>query len=206
MTDWAEVYRANVEAVCALAETLHAEDLSRLVPATPDWTVHDLLAHLAGTPADLLADRMDDAPSPAWTARQVDARAARSPADLVAELQSNVDAVVATLEGNERPALVWDAAVHHADLHEALGKGAPPEQMWRPVLEALAPRMLGESADAVGEVPDYELFRAFFSRRSRIQMLGWGTPLEPAMLDGLCIFGPRDDDQPVPERGRLDPA
>lgn len=206
MTDWAEVYRANVEAVCALAETLHAEDLSRLVPATPDWTVHDLLAHLAGTPADLLADRMDDAPSPAWTARQVDARAARSPADLVAELQSNVDAVVATLEGNERPALVWDAAVHHADLHEALGKGAPPEQMWRPVLEALAPRMLGESADAVGEVPDYELFRAFFSRRSRTQMLGWGTPLEPAMLDGLCIFGPRDDDRPVPERGRLDPA
>jgi uncharacterized protein (TIGR03083 family) len=206
MTDWAEVYRANVEAVCALAETLHAEDLSRLVPATPDWTVHDLLAHLAGTPADLLADRMDDAPSPAWTARQVDARAARSPADLVAELRSNVDAVVATLEGNERPALVWDAVVHHADLHEALGKGAPPEQMWRPVLEALAPRMLGESADAVGEVPDYELFRAFFSRRSRTQMLGWGTPLEPAMLDGLCIFGPRDDDQPVPERGRLDPA
>jgi uncharacterized protein (TIGR03083 family) len=206
MTDWAEVYRANVEAVCALAETLHAEDLSRLVPATPDWTVHDLLAHLAGTPADLLADRMDDAPSPAWTARQVDARAARSPADLVAELRSNVDAVVATLEGNERPALVWDAVVHHADLHEALGKGAPPEQMWRPVLEALAPRMLGESAGAVGEVPDYELFRAFFSRRSRTQMLGWGTPLEPAMLDGLCIFGPRDDDQPVPERGRLDPA
>jgi len=206
MTDWSEVYRANVEAVCALVETLHAEDLSRLVPATPDWTVHDLLAHLAGTPADLLADRMDDAPSPAWTARQVDARAARSPADLVAELQSFVDAVVATLEGNERPALVWDAAVHHADLHEALGKGAPPEQMWRPVLEALAPRMLGESADAVGEVPDYELFRAFFSRRSRTQMLGWGTPLEPAMLDGLCIFGPRDDDQPVPERERFDPA
>jgi uncharacterized protein (TIGR03083 family) len=206
MTDWAEVYRANVTAVCALAETLRAEDLSRLVPATPDWTVHDLLAHLAGTPADLLAGRMDDAPSPAWTARQVDARAARSPADLVAELRSTVEGVVASLEGAERPALVWDAAVHHADLHEALGKGAPPEQMWRPVLEALAPRMLGESADAVGEVPDYELFRAFFSRRSRTQMLGWGTPLEPAMLDGLCIFGPRDDDQPVPERGRSGPA
>jgi uncharacterized protein (TIGR03083 family) len=199
MTDWAQVYRANVDAVCALTEALDAEELSRVVPATPDWTVHDLLAHLAGTPADLLADRMEDAPSPAWTARQVDARAARSPADLVAELRSNVDGVVATLEGNERPAVVWDAAVHHADLHEALGKGgAPPEHMWRPVLEALAPRMLGESADAVGEVPDYELFRAFFSRRSRTQMTGWGTALDPAMLDGLCIFGPREDDQPVP--------
>jgi len=87
-------------------------------------------------------------------------------------------------------------AVHLADLHEALGKGAPPEAMWRPVLEAIAPRMLGESAEAVDEVPDYELFRAFFSRRSRSQMTGWGTTLDPAQLDGLCIFGPRDDDQP----------
>jgi len=200
MTDWAAVYRANVEAVCALAETLHAEDLSRVVPATPDWTVHDLLAHLAGTPADLLADRMDDAPSPAWTARHVDERAARSVADLVSELRGSVEPLVATLEGSDSPAPVWNLAVHHADLHEALGKGAPPEQLWRPVLEAIAPRMLGESADAVGEVPDYELFRAFFSRRSRTQMLGWDTPLDSAVLDGLCIFGPRDDDQPVPSQ------
>ena len=59
--------------------------------------------------------------------------------------------------------------------------------------------MLGESAEAVGGVPDYELFRAFFSRRSRTQMTGWGTTLDPARLDGLCIFGPRDDDQPMPE-------
>ena len=121
-------------------------------------------------------------------------------AELVTELRSSVEPLVATLEGNDSPAIVWNLAVHHADLHEALGKGAPPEAMWRPVLEAMAARMLGESADAVGEVPDYELFRAFFSRRSRTQMIGWGTPLEPAMLDGLCIFGPRDDDQPVPDR------
>jgi len=197
-TDWAEVYRANVDAVSALARTLDAEQLSLVVPATPDWTVHDVLARLAGSPADLLADRMDGAPSAAWTARHVDERAARSVDELVAELQGSVDGVIATLEGNESPALVWNCVVHHADLHEALGKGAPPEAMWRPVLEAVAPRMLGESADAVGEVPDYELFRAFFSRRSRTQMTGWGTALDPAALDELCIFGPRDDDQPVP--------
>jgi uncharacterized protein (TIGR03083 family) len=195
-TDWGEVYRANVDAVCALARTLDAEQLSRIVPATPDWTVHDVLGHLAGSPADLLAGRMDGAPSAAWTARHVDERAARLVDELVAEIQGSVDAVIATLEGNDSPALVWNCAVHHADLHEALGKGAPPEAMWRPVLEAIAPRMLGESAEAVGEVPDYELFRAFFSRRSRSQMTGWGTTLDPAQLDELCIFGPRDDDQP----------
>lgn len=198
MTDWAAVYRANIGAVTALAETLSNEQLSLRVPASPDWTVHDVLAHLAGGPADLLHDRMDDAPSPAWTARHVDERAARTPQDLVAEMRGNLDAVVATLEGNDRPALVWDCSVHHADLHEALGEGAPPEEMWRPVLEAIGPRILGESSPEVSGVPDYELFRAFFSRRSRTQMRGWGTALDSATLDGLCIFGPRDDEQPVP--------
>lgn len=199
MPDWGAVYRANVDAVCALAESLDAEEMSRVVPATPDWTVHDVLAHLAGSPADLLADRMDGAPSAAWTARHVDERAARSSSELTEELRGSVDDVIATLDGNDRPALVWNLAVHHADLHEALGKGAPPEAMWRPVLEAIGPRLLGASAEAVGDVPDYELFRAFFSRRSRSQMTGWGTSLDPATLDELCLFGPRDDDQPVPE-------
>jgi uncharacterized protein (TIGR03083 family) len=198
VTDWGEVYRANVDAVCALVVTLRAEDLSRVVPATPDWTVHDVLAHLAGSPADLLAGRMDDAPSPAWTARHVDERAARSVDELAAELKGSVDPLVATLEGNDSPAIVWNCAVHHADLHEALGLGAPPEAMWRPVLDAIAPRMLGENAAAVDDVPAYELFRAIFSRRSRTQMTGWGTSLDPAALEGLCIFGPREDDQPVP--------
>jgi uncharacterized protein (TIGR03083 family) len=169
-----------------------------VVPATPDWTVHDVLAHLAGSPADLLAGRMDDAPSPAWTARHVDERAARSVDELAAELKGSVDPLVATLEGNDSPAIVWNCAVHHADLHEALGLGAPPEAMWRPVLDAIAPRMLGENAAAVDDVPAYELFRAIFSRRSRTQMTGWGTSLDPAALESLCIFGPREDDQPVP--------
>ena len=109
--------------------------------------------------------------------------------------------MVATLDGNDSPALVWNCAVHHADLHEALGKGAPPEAMWRPVLEAMAPRMLGEHAEAVAGVPDYELFRMFFSRRSRSQTTGVGHDARPgATLDGLSIFGPRDDDQPIPSK------
>ncbi|HET7432233.1 MAG TPA: maleylpyruvate isomerase N-terminal domain-containing protein [Nocardioides sp.] len=202
MSDWAEVYRSNVAALTALAEGLSVEQLSLRVPATPDWDVHDVLAHLAGSPADVLSGRMDGAPSAEWTARHVAERSARTPEDLVTELRGSVDGVVASLDGSDSPALVWNAAVHHADLHEALGKGAPPEVHWRPVLEALAPRALGEHADAVAGVPDYELFRALFSRRSRAQMAAWGTPLDQETLDAMCLFGPRDDDQPVPERGR----
>jgi uncharacterized protein (TIGR03083 family) len=197
MTDWGEVYRANIDAVTALAESLSTEELSTRVPATPDWTVHDVLAHLAGSPADALSGRMDGAPGPEWTQRHVGERAARGTAQLVAELRGSVDDVVASLDGSERPALVWNAAVHHADLHEALGKGAPPDRMWRPVLEAMA-SSLGNDAEAMSGVPDYELFRAFFSRRSRAQTAGWDTGLDQGTLDGFSIFGARDDDQPAP--------
>jgi hypothetical protein len=46
------------------------------------------------------------------------------------------------------------------------------------------------------DVPPYELFRAIFSRRSRSQIAAWaGDSVDP---DQICIFGARDDDQPVP--------
>jgi uncharacterized protein (TIGR03083 family) len=197
VTDWAEVYRGNIDAVTALAEGLSSEQLATRVPATPEWTVRELLAHLAGSPVDALSGRMDGAPGPEWTARHVGERSARTTQELVAEIRGAVDGVVATLEGNARPALVWNAAVHHADLHEAMGMGAPPDHMWRPVVEAMRPS-LGEHADAFAGVPDYELFRAFFSRRSRTQTAAWDTGLDQETLDGVSIFGARDDDQPIP--------
>jgi uncharacterized protein (TIGR03083 family) len=197
MTNWGEVYRANIDAVTGLAEGLSTEELSTRVPATPDWTVHDVLAHLAGSPADALSGRMDGAPGPAWTERHVGERAAHTTDHIVAELRGSIDAVVTSLDGSDRPALVWNAAVHHADLHEALGKGAPPPQMWRPVVDAMAPS-LGEHAGVLAGVSDYEKFRMFFSRRSRSQTAAWGTGLDQETLDGFSIFGPREDDQPIP--------
>jgi uncharacterized protein (TIGR03083 family) len=199
-TDFGELYRANAEAVTGLAFELSDDELATRVPATPEWTVHQVLAHVAGGAADILAGRMDDAPSPRWSARHVAERTSRSTTDLVTELQTNTDAVVASIGASERPAVAFDLAVHHADLREALGRDAPPERLWRPVLDAMVPRMLGENADDVAGVPPYELFRAIFSRRSRAQMTAWDISLEPATLDGFCVFGPRDDDQPIPTR------
>jgi uncharacterized protein (TIGR03083 family) len=198
VTDWPQVYRDNLEAVTHLASQLTNEQLSLRVPGTPDWTVHDILAHLAGESADVVNGRMDDAPSETWTARHVDERAARTPDDLVDELHRNADTLVGTLDGNRSPALVWDIAVHHADLHEAMGRGRPPESMWRPVVDAAGPMMLKDKADAFAGVDRYELFRGLFSRRSRGQMADWGTGLDQADLDAVPVFGPRDDDGVVP--------
>ena len=97
---------------------------------------------------------------------------------------------------NPRPALVWNLAVHHADLHEALGLPRMPERLWLPITEALAPRAPRRWPARCRRT---SCSAAFFSRRSRAQMQAWGTGLSAEELDDLCIFGPREDDQPVPD-------
>ena len=103
--------------------------------------------------------------------------------------------MAASTVDNPSPGVVWDIAVHHADLHEAFGKPRLAEHLWLPVVETLGRR---RAASIVDEVSPYELFRGLFSRRSRAQMLAWGTALSLEELDALCVFGPREDDQPVP--------
>jgi Mycothiol maleylpyruvate isomerase N-terminal domain len=194
VTDWAALYREHVTALGQLAPTLTDEQLTTIVPGTPSWNVHEVLAHLAGSATDAVTGRMDGAPGPEWTSRHVNERAQLPVADLVAELEEHQDAVAESAVDNPRPALVWNIAVHHADLHEGLGLPRLPDHLWLPIADALAPR-----AGALTEqVSPYELFRALFSRRSRAQMQGWGTGLSAEELDELCIFGPREDDQPVP--------
>src|SRR4029077_4968407 len=141
-------------------------------------------AHLAGGPADALSGRMEGAPGPAWTQRHVAERRGRTVADLTAEMRSRQDAIAESTVDNPRPAIVWDIAVHHADLHEALGLHELPDRLWRPVLDGVAPMKFGAAA-VPREVEPYELFRALFSRRSRSQMQAWGLPLSPGQLDEL---------------------
>jgi uncharacterized protein (TIGR03083 family) len=192
--EWGQLYRDHVEALEALGPTLTDDQLATVVPATPRWTVHEVLAHLAGGGSDAVTGRMDGAPSPEWSERHVAERRGRTVGELMTELRSNTEALVDSVADNPRPALVWDIAVHHADLHEALALPRMKEPLWTPVAEALA----GRSPELAGSIPTYELFRASFSRRSRSQMQGWGTALSAEQLDEVCIFGPREDDQPVP--------
>ena len=196
MTDWGDLYREHVAAVSALAPTLTDEQLATTVPGTPAWTVHEVLAHMAGAASDAVTGRMDGAPGPEWTSRHVSERAALPVAELVAELQSRQDAIAESVVDNPRPALVWNIAVHHADLHEALGLPRMPEH-------ALAADQPRRSRRAPGRWPTRcrrtSCSAAFFSRRSRAQMQAWGTDLSAEELDELCIFGPREDDQPVPD-------
>ncbi|HEY0717820.1 MAG TPA: maleylpyruvate isomerase N-terminal domain-containing protein [Streptosporangiaceae bacterium] len=81
ITEWTKAQQR----VCALVQSLGAAETGRPVPACPDWTVTQLLAHMVGLNADVLAGDEPDDHNPAWTRRQVESRAGQDPAGLVAE-------------------------------------------------------------------------------------------------------------------------
>ena len=98
-----------------------------VVPSCPEWTVHDLCAHLVGVPAALVArDNPPPGDNQPWVDRQVADRADRS----VGELLDEWDAVGPAFEGLMRKlphafgGLVYDAVAHEHDLRGALGRRA----------------------------------------------------------------------------------
>jgi hypothetical protein len=66
-------YRGVRERVSALVRTLDPAAATP-VPATPAWSVPDLLARLVGVSRDAVEGRLDGVSTDAWTAAQVDRR------------------------------------------------------------------------------------------------------------------------------------
>src|SRR5690242_15623852 len=72
--DHAAVYRDVRVRITALVCELPPESLDQVAPATPEWRVRDVVAHLAGGAADIVSGNLVDVASDAWTGAQVDAR------------------------------------------------------------------------------------------------------------------------------------
>jgi uncharacterized protein (TIGR03083 family) len=200
----ARLYAATRARVSAAVRTLSPSDLNRQVPACPEWTVHNLVSHLAGVATDFAAGNLDGAPLPPWTAVQVDARRAL-PIDVVLQEWERSGPALerVILRGTSDHPLVcnpWpDAGTHEADLHGLLGIGRPPAEVWLTALDWALPDP-SPSDDVPGTLsivtPDgtyevgsgspvaevrtssYELFRAVFGRRSadQIRSWAWSTP------------------------------
>lgn len=217
------IYRAARGRISTLATGLTPDQLRMPVPATPDWSVHEVLAHLAGGAADVLAQRLDGVPGDSWTARHVAERRDRPVAELLAEWEHASPAAESTLpERFTGPNLAADVICHEGDLREALGLARTDREHWQPFLDVLGyspgrrlpathtlliSDELGQqwrcgSGESVTELraDGYELLRGLFSRRSRGQIAGWDWSPEPCaqLVESLGVFGHRDDDQPVP--------
>ncbi|BBY56973.1 maleylpyruvate isomerase family mycothiol-dependent enzyme [Mycolicibacterium sarraceniae] len=217
-------YRAARGRVNELACALSDHQLQLQVPATPRWTVHELLAHLVGCASDAISGRLDGVTSDEWTARQVRERRRNSVGQLMDEWDRISAAADASLTDEQLygPNLAIDTICHEADLREALGLPRVDRQHWQPFLDVTMlylGRQLRRSTTLLvvddqdqqwscgsGEpmtllrADGYELLRANLSRRSLRQIAAWEwtpTPTEE-MLHGFGVFGTRVDDQPIP--------
>ena len=71
--DLVEGYRSARGRISALVNGAGLDAVAgRTVPATPAWTVHQLVAHLRGEVADVAEGNLDGAPGDQWTAKQVE--------------------------------------------------------------------------------------------------------------------------------------
>lgn len=184
------------------------------VPGTPGWTVHDVVAHLAGLVSDANAGRLEGAGSPPWTAAQIEARRDTALADVLAEWERELPPFVAAMQERPTLAFVFDVLVHEHDLRGALGlqgPGDPDAVDWslQPLVGRLGSRLEKDGGPAVRivsgdtewtlgpgepaatvEVPRFELFRAVFGRRSAAQVRGWPWDGDPTpYLEHLNVFG-----------------
>lgn len=125
--DPSAAYLVVRERLTAALTALPAEAAERPVPACPQWTVRQTVAHLAGACADILAGRLEDAGSEAWTARQVEAAGDRPLPDLLADWAGTGPQVAALLAGVPKVMgqVVMDAVSHEYDLCEALDLPLP---------------------------------------------------------------------------------
>ena len=209
-------YRAVRLRIADLVRAAGPSGWATPVAACPAWTVHDLLAHLAGLTDDALNDNMAGAPGEAWTAAQVARRAAVPTLDGLHEWEANAP----RFEALPLPfPPVADIVTHEQDLRTALGR---PGQRESAAIGYILPRTAEFAAGHLAErhglavrvtagahestagtgpssimltITPYELVRAVFGRRSTAQLraLPWSGPVEPE-VDAMCVFGPRDAD------------
>jgi hypothetical protein len=196
--DLGEFYRAARERITALV-TAAGVDPSAVVPATPEWNVHDVVAHLSGIAVDGTTGNMAGAPGDEWTAAQVRRNADRSIAELVEEWSQVgplMEGFLSTPEGALASAAVMDIHTHEADLRHALGLSVEVPATF---LAWAGPAMRDGFAAAVAAAglppvtvaaSDFEWFRARLGRRTAAEVaaLAWSAPAA-AYLDAFFIFG-----------------
>lgn len=145
----ASAYEDGLRRVRSIARDLDEAALGQTVPACPEWSVRDLLAHLTGVAEDSArggffagatgawADTAVAAERERWTAGHVAARGNLELGRLVDDLEREGLELVRALRSGDGPAgrvPTWmfgapaaDLAVHLGDLRETLGIASEPD-------------------------------------------------------------------------------
>lgn len=217
--DPAELY---AEARARIVSLVRGDDVDPAtpVPACPDWTVGDVVAHLAGATADVEAGRIEGVATDEWTARQVRERKGQSIAASLAEWDEHVSALDAAFSFElGQTMLVTDVYSHEQDLRGALGRpGARDAAQAVFVVDRFLPgwsdkiraaglpalrvrvgdvdRVLGDG-DPTGTltISPWELVRAATGRRTPAQLRTYDWDGDPdTWLATLPFMGPATSD------------
>ena len=188
------------------------------MPTCPGWAVKDVVAHLAGVCADVLAGRLDGVATESWTEAQVVPRREMALDQILDEWADVAPQVEAIADHFPEPAgtqWVADLTSHEHDIRTALGRPGARDSAGVTTgvefvvtvgldagvkargLPALAVQA-GDRAWAVGdgepagslEASTFDLARALTGRRSidQIRKLDWSVDPEPYL--GVFQWGP----------------
>lgn len=130
MTELGEHYKATRERITELVRSRSDDELARTVPACPEWSVQDTVAHVAGVASDIVTGNIEGAATDPWTAAQVAARKGWTIDKILdewAETGQQVDPIVPFFPGRVGPQLVLDVTTHEHDIRHALGEPGPKD-------------------------------------------------------------------------------
>jgi uncharacterized protein (TIGR03083 family) len=219
MTDdhFGSAYRGTRQRVTELITSLPAEEVERMVPACPEWSLKDLFGHLAAIATDVVEGRWDGGGSAEWTARQIEERRAKSVEEIAKEWEGSGAQLEAALDGLH-PAVGGgvngDAVTHEQDARGAVGRpggtdsaafaialdsytrffGKRLKNAGMPAVEVKAgdKSWVAGNGDPVVSVAaePFEMLRSLTGRRTREQVRGleWSGDPEP-YLDLFSMYG-----------------
>lgn len=223
MAEAGTAYAAARDRMAELIGSASEDDLARRVPACPDWTTKDLLAHVSAIAVDTTNGNIEGAGSAEWTDRQIQERKDKTTDELVAEwrahpLEPLLDSVHPAIAGG----IIGDLVTHEQDARGALGIpggldseafeialdsyvrffGRRIKESGLPALEVTAGERTwtlgkGEPTGTLTAEP-FDLLRGVTGRRTveQIRAFDWGTDPE-SYLAIFSMYGLPDE--PLPE-------
>lgn len=143
MAELADLYEHLRSDISQTVAALDPDDLDKVVPATPGWTIRDVVTHLAADATCMIAgdfpreffEAFGESEGVAmvneWTSRQLVERRGRSVEDVLQEWKESSTGVAAMMRGDSSwpdgivpfadRVILTDAAVHQQDIFGALG-------------------------------------------------------------------------------------
>ena len=190
--------------ITTIVGRIERERASTMVPTCPEWSVHDVVAHLAGGADDALSGNLEGLGTDEWTAAQVEARRETSTADVLTEWNTKAPALERFLDpaGMLGRQAVADVVSHEHDIRTALSTpGARDSDALGIGLGFAATQLIGSAArlgvslrlrstdglgfgnghpDATLTASSFELLRAATGRRSvdQLREMDWDGNVE----------------------------